>query len=361
MTSTSPELDRRTSIRLQLSGWLAVCVVYFVLDLPGQPQAVLTLAIRALVWASLGWLSSRILLRVYERPSIQEHLRASQRWIWRVVLGSVAGAVVGGIIWFALFTVVDWSVELEDGFVSPLEWELELMVSELITFVFPMLAWHGIALSLRQWAQLASARAQAERAERLAREAQLEMLRYQLNPHFLFNTLNSAIALVDVDGARAQSMLLQLCDVLRHTLRNTGPTTTVRDELASIRDYLAIESVRFEERLVVVESIDDDALECPIPPLLLHPLVDNAIRYGFEQRPQVRLELHAHRSGDTLTLEVLNDGSLAPSASPGHGIGSRNVRERLAVSAPGRHEFTLEQKGDRVCARVVLHGSPAES
>ncbi len=349
MNSPPPALDRPTAIRLQLSGWLAVCAIYLVLDLPGQPQELPTLAARALVWASLGWLSSRILLWIYQR------LRPSPRRVEMLVLGSIAGSVVGGVVWFSLFTATDWALEIEPGFVSPTAWTVGHLVSELITFVFPMLAWHGVALSLQHWAQLAASRAQVEHAERLNREAQLRMLRYQLNPHFLFNTLNSAIALIDVDGTRAQTMLLQLCDVLRHTLRDRKLTTTVRDELASIRDYLAIEGVRFEGQLVTTEHIDPATLEFEIPALLLQPLVDNAIRYGLEQRSHVALELHATLRGESLVLEVINDGRLEPSAAPGHGIGSRNVRERLAASHPDHHEFVVEQRGDRVHAKVVLH------
>ncbi|MCH9680630.1 MAG: histidine kinase [Deltaproteobacteria bacterium] len=353
MTTESPPVDASASIRLQAFGWFAVCVVYFVLDLPGQPEAIDTLALRALVWGAMGWLSSRLLLWVYART------RPAPRRVWTLVSGSVAGAVVGGLTWFALFTAVDFAVGLEPGFVPPTQWSASHVVAELITFVFPMLAWHGMALSLQHWAQLTAARAEAERAQRLAREAQLRMLRYQLNPHFLFNTLNSAIALVDVDGARAQTMLMQLCEVLRHTLRDRSPITTVRDELASIRDYLAIEAVRFEERLEVHEHIDETSVGRTIPPLLLHPLVDNAIRHGFEHETHVRIDIHARCEGDSLTLEVVNDGQLRASSRPGHGIGARNVRERLAASYPGRHSFVVEQDGPRVHARVVLKGSPA--
>src|SRR5262249_19044525 len=134
-----------------------------------------------------------------------------------------------------------------------------------------------------------------------AREAELRALRAQLNPHFLFNSLNSINALVGADPEGARRMCAGLGDFLRRTLALGARASVTRDEdLALVRRYLGREQVRFGERLQVEESVTGEARECRVPPLLLQPLVENAIKHGIQDR----------LDGGTIRVEARRDGAL---------------------------------------------------
>jgi sensor histidine kinase YesM len=164
-----------------------------------------------------------------------------------------------------------------------------------------------------------------------AREAELRALRAQLNPHFLFNSLNSINALIGSDPEAARRMCESLGDFLRRTLAlGARDAVTLGEELALVDRYLAIERVRFGERLRVERRLDPEAERCLVPPLLLQPLVENAIKHGIAERIEggtVRIAA-ASRDG-SLTIEVENDTDADAPARQGQGVGLDNVRRRL--------------------------------
>jgi len=187
-----------------------------------------------------------------------------------------------------------------------------------------------------------------------AREAELRALRAQLNPHFLFNSLNSINALVGSQPEAARKMCENLGDFMRRTLAlGARDAVTLDAELALIERYLDIERVRFGERCRVTRDIDPAARVCRVPPLLLQPLVENAIKHGVAARLDGgEVHLAAHRDGGTLTLMVENDIDEDAPARPGEGVGIENVRRRLralagrdarldALQLEGRYRVTL--------------------
>jgi two-component system LytT family sensor kinase len=162
------------------------------------------------------------------------------------------------------------------------------------------------------------------------REAELDVLRNQLQPHFLFNTLHGISALLETDPRGARRMLTRLADLLRLSLRSdAAQEVTLREELAFLEQYLEIQRMRFGDRLQVrVEATDAEVL---VPRLLLQPLVENAIRHGIARRPGAgRVTVQARVEGQTLRLTVEDDGAGVGSAGEGHGIGLSNTRARLA-------------------------------
>jgi hypothetical protein len=188
-----------------------------------------------------------------------------------------------------------------------------------------------------------------------ARESELRAVRAQLNPHFLFNSLNSINALVGTDPEGARRMCEGLGDFLRRTLAlGAQERVTLGDELLLVDRYLAIEQVRFGARLVVERAIDPAALPCALPPLLLQPLVENAIKHGVAGRIEGgTLRLAAERRGERLAITLENpvDDDLAP--RPGEGLGLDIVRRRLLVlgaddaslvvtRGPGRFRVALD-------------------
>ncbi|MBZ5619545.1 MAG: histidine kinase [Acidobacteriia bacterium] len=173
----------------------------------------------------------------------------------------------------------------------------------------------------------------AAEARTLAREAELQSLRNQLNPHFLFNSLHSISALATVDGARAREMCIRLADFLRSSLGMADrESIPLREELALARSYLEVEQVRFGERLRVEEDIGVTCEDCAVPPLLLQPLVENAVRHGIAGLLEGgSIRLAASRSGGAvfITLENAFDPETPPRRNMGMGLA--HVRRRLEV------------------------------
>jgi two-component system, LytTR family, sensor kinase len=202
-------------------------------------------------------------------------------------------------------------------------------------------------------------------AERLAAgltEARLQALKMQLQPHFLFNTLNAISALIPDDAKPARRMVARLGDLLRITLEHEETQeVTMREELASLQPYLEIEQARLEERLSVVMRIEPETLDARVPHLVLQPLVENAIRHGIAPRIEPgRVEISATCGADDpfLHLEVRDDG---PGLDPGNqvrtrkAVGLANIQSRLEQLYDGEHRFELEDHPDGgVVVRISL-------
>jgi two-component system sensor histidine kinase AlgZ len=164
-----------------------------------------------------------------------------------------------------------------------------------------------------------------------ATAARLSELQSRIRPHFLFNTLNSAIALVRAEPSKAESLLEDLSDLFRHALVDQGESVTVDDEIALAQRYLAIEQVRFGERLQVEWSLDPMAGQARLPPLLLQPLVENAVRHGVEpSEAGATVRISTRRRGSVVLIKVTNNVP-AGAGAPGHGVALDNVRERLRL------------------------------
>jgi two-component system sensor histidine kinase AlgZ len=194
-------------------------------------------------------------------------------------------------------------------------------------------------------------------ARAAARDAELRALRYQVNPHFLFNTLNAVSALVS-DGANleANRMLARVGDFLRATLAHDGAHEhALADELALTDAYLAIEQVRLGERLHVTMKVGPDLLGVPVPFLMLQPLVENAIRHGIAPRSEKgSIAICVERDGALLRLDVLNDAGPAPVPGCG-GIGLANVTARLDQLYGAAHSVDAGRRADgRFQVRIAL-------
>ncbi|WP_245156381.1 sensor histidine kinase [Agrilutibacter solisilvae] len=207
--------------------------------------------------------------------------------------------------------------------------------------------WH--LLRHRRQSEMARLRAEAQR-----NALELDALRARLNPHFVFNALNNARALINEDTERARELITRLSGILRHALEHSQrETVPLGEELAVVDDYLAVEAVHYEERLRVERDVDDAALDAQVPPMMLQLLVENAIKHGIALTPGGgTLTLSARRDDHRLVVEVGNPGHLGQHDT-GHGVGLAYLRTRLARGeAPGR--FALIQEGARVRARLEI-------
>ncbi|MES1258833.1 MAG: histidine kinase [Acidobacteriota bacterium] len=200
-----------------------------------------------------------------------------------------------------------------------------LYVSTYLCITIPLKVWN----STRNEAKL-------EDQQRLLMEARLEALTSQINPHFLFNTLNSISTLIRINPEQARVMVTRLARIMRQRLRNQEHFAPLREELDFIEDYLSIELMRFGDKLRFLKHIDPLASDMLVPSMLLQPLIENSIKHGISGKIEGgTITLRAKRSNDRLVIEVEDDGVGIPEAELsnilGKGIGVTNVKERLKV------------------------------
>jgi LytS/YehU family sensor histidine kinase len=224
---------------------------------------------------------------------------------------------------------------------------VEYLGAILLNFAL-LAAWAALYYGINYFILLEEQIDQRERLESQASTAQLAMLRYQLNPHFLFNTLNSISTLVLLKQTeRANAMLARLSSFLRYTLVNE-PTAkvTLAQEVETLKLYLEIEKMRFEERLRPHFRIDPETIGARLPSLLLQPLIENAIKYAVTASESgADIWLTTNREGQGVRIEVADNGdggadAAAMTASPSTGVGLANIRDRLAQAYGAAHAIT---------------------
>ena len=218
----------------------------------------------------------------------------------------------------------------------------------------------GIVYAVQTTERLRAEEARATRAESLRTRAELEALRAQLNPHFLFNTLHSLMALVRHDPLAAEDALERLASLLRHTLMTMKDAEDVAlsDELDFVENYLALEHLRLGERLRFEKNIQPESLGCYLPPFTLQPLIENSIRHAIAIQPRGGLlQIRTERRNGSLCLEVSDDGPGAnlKDVEASNGIGVRTVRQRLLTRYGDQASFRLQtQPGKGFSVRMEI-------
>jgi two-component system LytT family sensor kinase len=217
-----------------------------------------------------------------------------------------------------------------------------------------------VGIALKVWSALRT-ELKLEEQNRLLLEARLDALQRQINPHFLFNTLNSIASLVRSRPALAREMTVKLANILRALLKDHDSYVPLRDELRFTDDYLDIEVVRFgADKLRVQKEIDPRTLDVLVPSILLQPLIENSIKHGLEPRMNGgTITLRSQLEGDSVRIEVADDGvgiSNRPASAlrrPGAGIGMKNVQERLEVLYGSHAHFQVVSNPGRGTSVVI--------
>lgn len=228
---------------------------------------------------------------------------------------------------------------------------------EVLDYSFTLIGWSALYFGIKYWRQWQSEHERTLQAEALANHAQLDMLRYQLNPHFLFNALNSIRASIDEDSQRAKRMVTEFSEFLRYSLLNENSgLVELREEVEAIKNYLAIEKIRFEDKLEVTFDLEPAAEKCRLPGFLIHPLVENAIKHGMTNNSgPLKICIGARMRAGRLVVEIANTGRLDTQTNGGGTrIGLRNVRERLAKAYPDKSSFLLRQDGEWIRATIEM-------
>lgn len=294
-------------------------------------------------------------------------LRYCYRYVWDAkipvrIATALVGSFLASLIWLgakALIgsTEVGSAVDLSDyGLVS-------ITIFFPFTFAF-ILMWSVLYFCFKYYQLFQLEKTKSLRLEALAHEAQLRMLRYQLNPHFLFNTLNAISTLVlEQNTQSANSMLTKLSQFLRYSLDNDPlDQVTLNHELNSVRLYLDIEKVRFEERMQVEVKIAPETEYALVPSMLLQPLIENSIKHAIARSEEGGcIRITASKKGDKLIIEVQDDGpgiedvnAFNAREADSVGVGLKNIRNRLNEIYGTAHSLTFSSNSPQGCLVTVV-------
>jgi len=273
------------------------------------------------------------------------------RWVRRNLLRpSIDRQILLLVLIVALEILREWAHRLDPHRIFALvsdRWIIRLAIwaSAPIVVGIPLKIWNAIRIERS-----------LEEQKRLLLEARLDALQRQINPHFLFNTLNSIASLVRFRPEQARDLIVKLANILRRMLREHDAFVPLHEELTTTEDYLSIEVVRFgAEKLRVEKQIDPATLQVPVPTMLIQPLVENSIKHGLEPRIAGGvITLRSRLEGGRLVIEVEDDGvGIAPGRAhssgvlQGTGIGMKNVRERLQVLYGETAQFDVRSQPGR--------------
>lgn len=342
-TAAYPAKQDKLYVLAQVVGWVGFTLICLGL---AQLNKGLTMQWICICVASnaIGWLLSH-LYRLWIHKRGWKHLN------WPALLPRVLVAVV---LLSAFWAMLDWP--LYDAIAGELPQNAK--ISESVRFVYSVFngVWILMLWSLLYFGYNIADRFRRSEVERVhlqatLKEAELRALKSQVNPHFIFNALNSLRALIQEDPPRARQAVTQLANLLRYSLQS-GQLETVpfEDELRVVNDYLALEQVRHEERLRLRLDVDPAALQFSLPPMLLQTLVENAVKYGISQLPEGgEVAIIARSENDELILQVTNPGTLpdSPSRHPmSTGLGLRNAAERLRLLCGENASLNLRAQDD---------------
>ncbi len=342
--------------------------LFWVLHTGAWTGWVISQMLGALVYEKMGGYPKVIVVGAVSGFLLSLGLRYICRWLWN----RSPAVMIGGVVVSCYVLALCWRVLINLAyrqFVEP-EWEMKTLLEVFmgsVTSTYIFLCWALAYFGVKYYESMLREREKTLRASALAQEAQLKMLRYQLNPHFLFNTLNAISTLIlDNQNRTANQTVLRLSEFLRYTLdQDPMKKVTLRQEIEALNLYLTTEKLRFGDRLKLEYAVEEPAMEALVPSLLLQPLIENAVKYAVspsERGGTIRVE--GRTRGSMLELAVSDDGpglNGNPVPSGGRGVGLRNTRERLAVLYDDRHRFaTIDNKpGLRIELGLPLQVTPA--
>ncbi|GAP75147.1 Sensor histidine kinase YehU [Pseudoalteromonas sp. THAF3] len=319
---------------LQIAGWIGYALVNYIGSKVFEMRDIYVFVI--LLNAYAGCLMTVPLRYLYRRVWNAKP--------WLLVLVVFTASYATGTLWSVVQKFNLWEI-YRHGY-RPDEWFYYFQQG--LDAVYIILCWSGLYFGIKYYQLLQGERQKALKANTMAHEAQLKMLRYQLNPHFLFNTLNAISTLILVEENKdANKMVSRLSDFLRYTL-NTDPIKKVplEQEIHALSLYLEIERVRFDDRLAVDMQVSDEASHALVPSLILQPLIENSLKYAIAQMTQGGvISIKAQVFANELLLEVsdngpgaeLKDGQLVNAT----GVGVANTKDRLKTLYENNYSFVL--------------------
>lgn len=337
---------------LQLGGWSTLLAGSFLIanlfDVE-YPERLLTKKIIAITLTGL-FVSHWLRVALKRSNLLQRRIEQSIPWL---LLALTLASLVHGLLVLASFEAFD--LYLSKELVEKLNIGQLLLAMSLESSSL-MLVWLALYCFYHYYADSRQRQLDKLKLEGIIKQMELKTLKAHLNPHFIFNSLNSIRALIDLDPTRARKAITELSNMLRGSLQTEqGQLVPLRQEIDIIHDYLALESIRFEDRMKVNWQVADDTLDFSVPPMMLQTLVENAIKHGISTRPAggtITIRAYRQNQYENLILEVLNSGTLNGSTiQPGFGISS--TQSRLELLYGGQARFELTQLPDQMVQVIV--------
>jgi LytS/YehU family sensor histidine kinase len=285
------------------------------------------------------------------RKTIDKSLKA-----FHLLLILIALSMVLANVWFLETVLLDYILRLMDTQTIPFSFRAYLW--ELFAAMLLLVSWGAVYTFIKLYENWIEQKNQTARALLLAENANLKMLRYQLNPHFLFNSLGSLRALIRKDKDKAEEMLNSITDFLRYSLVvKADSEIPFREEFNATKNYFAIEKIRFGDKLKLHFHVDPAAEYFPVPSFILHPLVENAVKYGMITSHQaLSITLRAEVVKDSLHIEITNSGHWYSSPDKkGTQNGLKNVKDRLQIHYPEQHTLEIEKTDEFVKINIELN------
>lgn len=343
---------------VNITGWALFVFIDGLLMIPQVEVTFYEYLINTIAWFS-AFLLTPGLRYVYKRYLYRtKPIPVTIVYIFLLSLVTSIIAYINAHIIYYLFHDVDFN-----KFIKIIT-SAEFIINKHAQLVPLFVTWSVLYFGIKLWFDLTEEQERAEKADLMARSSQLEMLRYQLNPHFLFNTLSSLRALVTVNPEKAETMITKISEFLRYSLIDSeNEEVPLRREIEIIRLYFDIENVRFGSDLVAEFYIDREAEEYPIPIFMIHPLVENAVKYGMRTSPgTLNITVTAKVKNNSLFVSVSNTGSWVeqPAKTESTGKGIENIKRRLAICCPGRHTFEIIKQEGTVSVELSLTKEIAE-
>ena len=323
-----------------LAGWSLYGLLQYWLPPRGFP-----VAMGAVAWCCTGLLGTHFL------AWYADHRR------WRTISQLIIPFAVGTLVLSAAMNTARAAMGtfwFHESFQPTHSW---VVLAHYVQSVLVISVWCAVVLTANEVNRRRSAEMEALRLALIAQTSQFQTLRSQLNPHFLFNCLNSLRELIDEDRNRAKQVIELLSALLRYTLRaERVETVSLKEELGAVEDYLALEKVRFEERLRTRFDIDPQSLQAKLPPMLLQTLAENGVKHGIARLPAGgELAVVTEVLEGNLRVEVTNSGELSDATEGSSAVGLKNARERLRLMYGDGASLTLAAAGEcKVRAEVVI-------
>ena len=331
----------------QIAGWFSygLTILFFasILDKELNPIFYPRLAINL----SLGIFITHLLRETMHRFSLRPPMPSNQ-W-WKLVLLLLIFSIINS---FSTSYLADIFKLYEPGRNIPITrrflFSIIFDTPIFLVWMSVYVLWHYIEFTNTE-------EIKKVRLETMIKELELKTIKSQINPHFIFNALNSIRALVDEDPQRARQAITELSNILRSSIQvDKVEITSLEKELDIVKDYLALEYIRFADRLKVVYEVESNTLSHQIPPMMLQTLVENAIKHGLGKQPgDCTIKIVSIVENDKLVLIVQNTGLLQPSEKDGFGL--QSTRERLNILYRGQAIFEIYQcEPNEVTAKLVI-------
>ncbi|NCP65294.1 MAG: sensor histidine kinase [Paraglaciecola sp.] len=321
---------------LQTAGWCGFAIVYYIGSFLADMRSIWIFVI--ILNAYAGWLVTIPLRYVYRYAMTLSPLKMLSIVVVSMYIVAVAWAVIKN--------VNNWEI-YKKGY-RPDEWYMYFY--NTVDALIVMGCWTGAYFGIKNYQMLLKEKQNVLRASSMAHQAQIKMLRYQLNPHFLFNTLNAISTLILMkENKTADAMVSRLSDFLRYSLdKDPIKRVPLFQEIKVLELYLDIEKVRFEDRLQVDWDIQDKAKMALVPSLILQPIIENSIKYAIAKLQQGgQIKISARTYGKDLVLEVGDNGPLVDLVEEQlfrtNGVGLSNIKERLQSLYGDDYAFVISQ------------------